>query len=61
MACLATEKEPESAACEAMIVAAVASTTIGHRLQPGSIWKNGLKPERCAADGWWMIHAPWPR
>src|SRR5437764_15139376 len=42
-ACLATENDPEIAACEAMIVAAVARITIGQRVQLGSIWKNGLK------------------
>ena len=38
MACLATEKEPEITAWEAITVASAASTTIGHRAQCGIIW-----------------------
>ena len=51
-ACLATENEPVIAACEAMIVARVASTTIGtSRPQLGTSWKNGLKFGFIAAAG----------
>ena len=37
----ATEKEPEITACEAITVAIVARTTIGHSAQCGTIWKKG--------------------
>ena len=37
MACRATENEPEIAACEAMMVAAVARKSIGYWAQPGTM------------------------
>ena len=42
-ACLVTENAPEMTACEAMIVATVARTTIGKRLQCGSSRKKGFE------------------
>jgi len=52
-----TENAPEITACEAITVAAVASTTIGIRLQSGKSRKNGLS----IAFGSPRISAPCPR
>jgi hypothetical protein len=55
---LATEKEPVSAAWEAMIVAAVARNTIGSRAQFGASMKNGLNVGALTMWGWARISAP---
>jgi hypothetical protein len=54
---LATENEPVTAACEAMIVAAVDRNTIASRPQCGTSKRNGL----LIAAGWSRISAAWPR
>ena len=51
-----TENAPEITAWEAMIVATVASATIGMRAQWGKSRKNGLS----TAFGELRISAPWP-
>jgi hypothetical protein len=56
-ACRVTENAPEITACEAMIVATVASSTIGTRPQSGISRKNGL----AIAFGSWRISAHCPR
>ena len=43
MACWVTEKAPEITACDAMMVASVASTTSGSRAHSGAIRKKGLE------------------
>ena len=42
MACLVIENAPEITACEAITVAAVASTTIGTSAHCGNMRKNGF-------------------
>jgi hypothetical protein len=51
-----TENAPEITAWEAMIVAAVASTTIGMRPQSGIKKKNGFE----IASGVSRTSDPWP-
>ena len=60
-ACLATLNEPVSAAWEAMIVASVASTTIGSSRLCGMSWKNGLNDGELTLLGWARMSAAWPR
>ena len=60
-ACLATEKEPVSAAWEAMIVASVANTTIGTSRLCGMSWKNGLNDGLLTLRGCARMNAAWPR
>src|ERR1700712_4778273 len=56
-ACLVMENEPEITACDAIIVAAVASMTKGTRPQPGADSKNGcLSVEGCISTS-----APCPK
>ena len=57
IACLVTENAAVISACDAITVAAVASTTSGNWAQPGAILKNGLS----MASGWPSSIAPWPK
>jgi len=57
MVCLVAEKAPEMSACEAITVAAVASTTRGKSAQSGVIMKNGLATAEASAS----TSAPWPK
>ena len=50
-----------SAAWEAMIVASVASTTIGTSRPCGMSWKNGLKEGVVTLRGCERMNAAWPR
>ena len=53
----ATENAPVITACEAITVAAVASSTIGRRPHSGTSRKNGLL---IAPSGSSSTRAPWP-
>ncbi|MNL40978.1 hypothetical protein D3C87_1633630 [compost metagenome] len=52
-----TEYAPEITACDATMVAMVASATKGTRPQSGAIRKNGLR----MASGLRSNSAPWPK
>ncbi len=56
-ACDATENAPVITACDAITVAAVANSTIGHSAQPGISRKKGAR----MVAGSPISRAPWPR
>ena len=55
-ACDATENAPVITACDAIIVAAVANSTIGHSAQPGISRKKGARIAFSSP----ISSAPWP-
>ncbi len=57
MAWRVNENAPVSVACEAMMAAAVASSTIGYSAQSGKSWKKGLFTAPGSRDS----SAPCPR
>ena len=57
IACRVSENTPEMSACDAITVAAAASTISGTSAQPGASLKNGLS----TACGLASIRAPCPK